>query len=86
MTVPVDCQPMCRYKWVAVRSLLIQIILNMPWFNWSTQSIQQIKLEINSLEYLQYSPAKNGFWFKYKYKIYNTKIPVEIFVRTIELT
>ena len=56
----------------------------MPWYNWSERSIFQIRLEINSLTRIEYAPAKLGFWLRYKFLIYNVKIPVEIFVRTVD--
>ena len=83
--VPIECQPLRRYKWVPSRSLLIQIILSLQWFNWSQASTKQIKLEINSILNLEYAPAKTGFWLRYKIRAFNTKIPVEIFVRTVDL-
>ena len=82
--VPTECQPLRRYTWVNSESLLVQLILNFKWFNWSQTSITQIKTEINSVQYLEYAPAKMGFWLRYKYRFRNTKIPVEIFVRTVK--
>ena len=80
--VPLECRPCRRYKWVFTKSLLVQIILMLPWYNWSKESTTQIKIEINSIQSLEYAPAKTGFWLRYKYRFYNVKIPVEIFVRT----
>ena len=81
--IPIECRPLRRFKWVFTRSLLVQIILMLPWYNWSNESIVQIKIEINSIRSIEYAPAKTGFWLRYKYRIYNIKIPVEIFVRTV---
>ena len=82
--VPVECRPLLRYKNVVPRSLLVQIILSMKWYNWSAECIDQIKREINLLTNLDYAPAKTGFWFRYKVPFNNTKIQVEFFVRVVE--
>ena len=82
--VPIECQPLLRYKNVAPKSLLVQIILSMNWYNWSKESISQIKREISLLTNLEYAPAKTGYWFRYKVPFNNTKIQVEFFVRVVD--
>ena len=81
--VPVECRPLLRYKHVRPCSLLVQIILSMNWYNWSSESIRQIKREISLLNDIEYAPAKTGYWFRYKVPFNNTKIQVEFFVRVM---
>ena len=81
--IPEHCHPLMRYQYVNTRSLLIQTILGMTWFNWPPRTVTQIKLEVNNLETIQYAPAKTGYWFRYFVPIGHQKLLVEFYVRVI---
>ena len=81
--IPEDCRPLVRYRFVNTKSLLTQTILSMTWFNWPLVTVNQIKIELNNLETIQYAPAKTGYWFRYFVPIGHQKLLVEFYIRVV---
>ena len=84
MNVPSECRPLKPFKWVSTRSLLVQIIKNLHWYNWHERTIRQIKHELTYIPYVEYAPAKTGHWFRYRVSLFHAKYTAEFFVRVIE--
>ena len=55
----------------------------MPWYNWQQITIRQIKSELRFLRFVEYAPAKTGYWFRYSIYWFHTKYQPKFFVRVI---
>ena len=85
MTPPVECLPLSVFYWIRTSSLTFQILMRcLPWLNWPSRTIQQIKIEINVLHKIQIAFAKTGFWIRYPVHRPDAQLFVEIFIRTVE--